>query len=78
MLNEKDSIRLKVCKLKIVMFFIFLALALAFCFCIIFKWIFVIYIIGLLVCIAIIIDLVVENIIYKEYFWCSKDEQEVQ
>ena len=73
---ELNDLRLRICKLKIVEFFIYLGIAFTFIFSIIFNNYMCRYIGSGLLCLTIISDLVIENLLYKDFIFLRTEEDD--
>jgi len=73
---ELNDLRLRICKLKIVEFFIYLGIALTFIFSIIFNNRMCRYVGSCLLCLTIISDLVIENLLYKDFIFLRTEKND--
>ena len=71
---ELVNLKLRVCKLKIVDFFIYLAIAITLCLAIIFKWEMCRYIVCMVLAFVAILDLMIENLLYKDFIFFRTEE----
>lgn len=74
------NLKLRVCKIKMIDCFIYLAITIALCLAIIFKWEMCRYIACMALAFVAIFDLVIENLLYKDFifFHTKEDNNEKQ
>lgn len=67
--TELANLKLRVCKLKIVACLIYLTIVITLCLAIIFKWEMYRYIACVILSLVAIFDLVIENLLYKDFIF---------
>ena len=77
-MNNTDltSLKSSICKLKTVEFFIYVAIAIVLCLAIIFKWTFARYVTYLVLSLTIFSDVVIENLLYKDFIFFSGEKED--
>ena len=71
---ELIALKLRICKMKFVEFFLYIGICITLCLSIIFNWTTCRYITYMALCLTIISDLVVENLLYKDYIFLRTED----
>lgn len=75
---ELVNLKLRICKVKVVEFFIYLAIAITLILTIIFKWEMCRHIACVSIAVVALGGLVAENLVYQDFIFSRKDEDEKQ